>query len=199
MNNKISEKLAPLLSKINEKNIYYVLAGGFIFILIVDIFLIMGPQLASLNKINPKIKTLSDDIKSARENIQKLDGYTKENERLKINYQAISSKIKNKEEVPTILERISRLANKNGVKIDQIAPEPQNQKEMLKEKEKIYYSLPIVIEAKSDYHSFGRFLNQIENDDLFLIINNLTIASKNESRQHDIKFTLSAVVYELKR
>ena len=199
MNIKIPPKLLALLEKIDDKNIHYVLGGAIVVILVLDIFLLMWPQMQAINKINPKIKTLSEDLKAARDNIQKSSFYTKENEKFKTKFEGISARIKSKEEAPLILERISRLANKNGVKIDQMTPNLQNQKQLLKEKERIYFALPIEIEAKSEYHSFGRFLNQIEANDLILIVDKFTVASVTESKQHQIKLTLNAVVFDQKK
>ncbi len=185
--NKVLEKIMPLLGKINERNVYYVL-GVFVFIFfLMDFFLILSPQLGGFKKIDEKIKTAKEEYKAAKENIDKMAFYISENSKLKDKFDQMDARVKDREELPVILERISRLALKNNVKIDQITPDISKQKSLLKEKDRVYFALPIAIDAKSDYHGFGRFLNQIESDDdLFLMVSDLTIASHGDSRQHDI-------------
>jgi Tfp pilus assembly protein PilO len=196
MNPKVIEKLEPLLEKINEKNLPFVMVGCVLAIIAIDFFLILTPQLSSLGKINPKIKTISDELKATKENIDKMGYYVSQSNKLKIKFDEISARVKSREEIPIILERISRLALKYNVKIDEITPDQNNQKQLLKEKERKYYALPILIEANSDFHNFGRFLNQIETDDVILLISAFKIVSRGESRQEDIKLTLEAIVYD---
>lgn len=196
MNQKIVEKIQPVLEKINEKNLPVILFFTVVIIVALDFFVLLGPQWGSLSKINPKIKTLSDELKSTKDNIDKMAFYINQSNKLKIKFDEMSARVKPREEVPIILERISRLALKNNIKIDEMTPDQTNQKELLKEKERTYYALPIVIEANSDFHSFGRFLNQVETDDVIFLVNSFKIVSRGEARQHDIKLTLDAIVYD---
>ena len=142
--------------------------------------------MSSLNKINPKIKLAADELKSSEENIDKTAFFTSENAKLKVKFDQMSSRVKGRDEMPLILERISRLALKYNIKIDQMTPDLTKQKILLKEKDRNYYALPIKIDAKSDYHSFGRFLNEVETDELFLMVGKFKIATRGESHQLDI-------------
>ena len=95
-----------------------------------------------------------------------------------------------------ILENISLLANKNGIKIDQIMPYPQDQSVLLKDKIRKYYALPILLDARGSYHDVGRFLFQIEDENDFLKVDTFTFSSGSSFRVHRFKLTLKAVVYE---
>ena len=127
-------KISELISKIDEKNRHYFLIGALLFIFLLDYFILMRPQLVTLTKINPEIKLLSQDIEKAREDIGKLDFYQTEVKRLESQLAQTSQKIKSKEEVSIILEQISRLANQNNIRIDQIMPFIEEQKVLFENK-----------------------------------------------------------------
>ena len=194
MNVKISE----LIGKIDEKNRRYVLVGALLFVFLLDYFILMSPQLVTLTKISPEIKLLSQDIDKAQEDIQKLGFYQGEVKRLETKLAQTNQAVKSKEEVSIILEQISRIANQNNIRIDQIMPSLEEQKVLLEDKKRTYYALPILVQAKSGYHDFGRFLNQLENNDLFLYVTSFSIVAGEEARAHALKMNLQAIVFEEK-
>src|SRR3989344_131290 len=160
-------KVSELIGKIDEKNRHYFLIGALLFIFLLDYFILMRPQMVILTKISPELKLLSQDIEKAREDIGKLGFYQAEVRRLESQLAQTSKTIKSKEEVSIILEQISRMANRNNIRIDQIMPSMEEQKVLLEDNKRTYYALPILVQAKSGYHDFGRFLNQMERNDLF--------------------------------
>lgn len=194
----MKEKISGIISKIDEKNRHYFLIGALVFIFLLDYFILMRPQLDTLTKISPEIKLLSQDLEKAREDIQKLGFYQGEVKRLEGQVAQTSQTIKSKEEVSIILEQISRMANQNNIRIDQIMPSIEEQKMLLKDKNRTYYALPILVQAKSGYHDFGRFLNQLEKNDLFLYVTSFSIISGEDVRAHALKMNLQAIVFEEK-
>ena len=72
MNIKIPEQISSVFSKVEGKNRYYVFVGILFVVFLLDYFLLMSPQLSSLKKINPEIRTLSENIKKAKADIDKL-------------------------------------------------------------------------------------------------------------------------------
>ncbi len=180
----------------DAKSRYYIFIGILVLALLLDYLILMKPQLAALAKILPEVKILRQDIQKAREDIQKLDSYQKEVARLKNGITQAHQQIKSKEDVPLILERISRLANQNGVKIDQIMPFNQGQEVLLEDNQRVYFSLPILLEARSGYHDLGRFLNQLENDDISVNVSTFTIGAGSDTRYHVVKLNFEAIVFE---
>ncbi|MBP9854561.1 MAG: type 4a pilus biogenesis protein PilO [Candidatus Omnitrophica bacterium] len=196
MKNNVKEQFKEKFEKMDEKTIYIIFAAVLFSVFLLDYFVLMRPQLAALTKINPEIKILSDDIAKAKIDITKLDQYQKNVVELEEGIQKENKKVEPKEDVPLILEHISRLANKNGVKINQIMPNAVDSEIVLENNERVYYSLPIEVEAKAGYHNFGRFINAIENGDKFLRVKKLTMASMAGAKDHSVKLTLEAIVYE---
>lgn len=192
------DQFSSLLDNIDEKTRYYIFGGILLFFFLLDYFLLMGPQLGALSKINPEIKILKEDISKAKTNIKMTSQYENQVDDLKRKVAIMNLRVKSREEVPMILENISVLANTNGVKIDNIMPSTADQEILLENDERIYYSLPITLEASSGYHDFGRFINNIETGDIFLKINTFTISSGKDSKRHNINLILGAVVFEEK-
>ena len=69
------KNVVTVFSKIDDKNRYYIFVGILVFVFLLDYFLLMSPQLSALKKINPEIKTVSDNIKRAQADIDKLNTY----------------------------------------------------------------------------------------------------------------------------
>lgn len=192
MKTGIWEKLA----KIDEKQRYYLFVGCLLFLFLLDYFVLMRPQLAALTKLGPEINVLSQDIQKTKEEIAKTSFYEGEAARLKERIAQIDSGVRSKDEVPLILERISRLANHNGVKIDQIMPFSQDQEILLEDNQRTYFALPILLQARSGYHDLGRFLNQMEKDDVALKVTMFTIASGGDPKYHQVELNLEATIFE---
>jgi Tfp pilus assembly protein PilO len=185
-----------MLSKIDERNRYYIFIGVLVFVSLADYVILMKPQLTALTKIGPEIKILSRDIQKAKEEIQKKNSYKDETRRLEDKIKGHSLKIKAKDEVPLILERISQLASQNGVEIDQIMPFSRDQEVLFQDNKRTYYALPILVEARSGYHGFGRFLDQLEKDNVSVDMTAFTIMATDDARYHRVTLNLEAMVFE---
>lgn len=191
--------IPELVGKIDEKSRYYILIGVLLFVFLLDYFILMRPQLVTLTKINPEIKILAQDLKKTREDVQKLGFYQGEVKQLEGELAETSQKVKSKEEVSIILEQISRMANQNHVKIDQIMPFIEDQKVLLEDNRRIYYALPILVQARGGYHDFGRLLNDLDNNDLFLYVTVFSIATGEDTHANVLKMNLQAIVFEEKK
>jgi Tfp pilus assembly protein PilO len=181
----------------DPKNLFYISLGIFVLFFLLDYFLIMNPfQIAPLQKLGPQIKTLSDDIKGAQGDIAKLKEYEKEAERQQMLLEEARMNLRSREEVPILLQDISVFADDNGVKVDQIMPDSTSQETLVENKDRVYYQLPIQIEAQSTYHNFGRFLNQLESENTFMKMDAFTISWNNETATNILKVTFNAIIFE---
>jgi Tfp pilus assembly protein PilO len=196
---QISKQVELLTTKfrsLDEKNLYYVFIIALIIIFALDYFILMRPQLNSLLKIGGNVATMTDDLKQAKDNISKLESYKQDVERLKTEYDIEQTKIRSKEEVSFIMEKISVLADKNHIKIDQILPRMEGQKEILDNKKLTYFSLPIEIEARASYHNFGEFINDLERADVYFKISDFSMAYVEGTKENTNKLTVQAIVYD---
>jgi len=193
---KIPDKITSFPEKIDDKHRYYVFAGVLLFIFLLDYLILMKPQLDALAKVNPQIKLLSEDLEKARNDKIRLPQYQKKVTDLKKKVGEINFKIRTKEEVPLILEKISNLADDSGIKIDQLMPITHDLELLLENNDKNYFALPIALEARGGYHAIGRFINMVELEDVFLLISGFKIAERQNSREHAFQLSLKAIVFE---
>ncbi|MDO8581114.1 MAG: type 4a pilus biogenesis protein PilO [Candidatus Omnitrophota bacterium] len=196
MKKDYSKAVSTLISNIDEKYRYYIGGGVLLFLFLLDYFIIMGPQLNNLTKMTPQCKLMEEDIQKAETDIQNKENYQKQVKDLSAKITEEDVKIRSKEEVPLTLEYISRLADENNIRIDQIKPNTAGQNKLLENKGRRYFAVPIVLEAKGGYHDVGKFLNQIESGDVFFNIKDFSMTSLGESKYHKIKLTLEAITYE---
>ncbi|HQO57101.1 MAG TPA: type 4a pilus biogenesis protein PilO [Candidatus Omnitrophota bacterium] len=193
----IKNQMGSAVNKINEKNPSFLLAGIFTVILVVFYLFPLQFQLKTLQAINPKLEELNRETTETRNNILRVTQYKKELSRLEEKYQNLQRRIKRKEDIPFLLENISRIADKHGVKIEQILPQTAINDPVLENNEGKYFSIPIVIEAESGYHPFGRFLNEMERDGIFLRLPNFSIETGREDQQTaSINLAIELVVFE---
>jgi len=192
----IREKISSIFEKIDGNNRYYVLVGFMALFFLLDYFVLMSPQLSALGKINPEITAISDNIKRVKADMKKLDTYQSDLEEMSKKFEEANLKVKSRDEVPIILEHIANIAGETGVKIDQITPDSLDQELLTENDQRKYYDLPIYIEARSGYHSLGRFLNKLSQSGISLRIGAFTITATSDTRYHLVKLTFRATVYE---
>ena len=195
--NKIVDQLMKVIQKINEKNPYYTIIAGIVILLVADYFVLLQFQLSSFRALNPQLTSLSQDLKTTRVNIKQMDKFQNEIKQLTVQSQDLNSKIKSKEEIPLILESINRLASKNGVVIEQITPNTMTQEVIMKNNDGQYLAVPVKVEAYSAYHNFGRFLNQLENEEKFFTISDFSIVENPQDPvHHSVNLTLRVLIFE---
>ena len=196
MNLDFSDKIGSLLDKMGSKGAYTLFVGMLLLVFCLDYFLLMNPQMAALRKINPEIKVVSDEIKKAKEDMQKLDTYKQDLENLSKKFDEANLRVRARDEVPIILEHIAYVASETGIQIDQIMPDALGQELLTENNQRKYFDLPIYLEARSGYHNLGRFLNKIDTEDISLRIGAFTVSATDDKQYHSIKLTLKATVFE---
>ncbi len=196
MNKKIFEQFILQFSRISPQQKNYILAGCVILIFILDVLVFMRPQFKVMTKINQKIRSLSQDMKTLKSDAKRIDQLKDQLEQLKTEVAKTSGKIFPKESVPLVLENLSRLANENGIKIDNIKPLSDQESLVSEKKGRSYFALPIELQAKAGYHNLGKFLNRLENGEIFFKIKNFTVTPTPDFKTHNVQLTLETVVYE---
>ncbi len=194
----IKDKIVESVVKLNEKNPYYVIIGVLVCLLLIDYFGLMQFQLGALRELNPKIQQIKTDFKLLEDGQKRMDQYQKESQRLDEKMGNMDLLIRTRAEIPSILENISRIGNKNRMRIEQIVPDTALDEPVMKNGEGSYYLMPIVLEAKGGYHEFGRFLNQLEREGIVANVSRLSMIGDEESgqRQHQISITMNTIIFE---
>lgn len=194
---KLPQQVTDFFAKADDKQRNIALWGAVVLILIIDFLLIMRPQISRLMFLSQEISKRKTEFKTANDDIAKVMQYRNDVLQLGQKISSMNERIKSREEVPLILERISLIANKQGVKINQIMPNPDAQKSILKNNETQYFLLPIFVEAYAGYHDFGRFFNQLEGDEMYLRLDNFSlVANPGDIYRHQMQMTIQAIIFD---
>lgn len=197
MENKVKEKFSEAVGQINEKNPYALLFIVIIVVLLLDYFFVMRMQIKVINSLTPRITDSSNELERTRKNIARLPQFKTEMKELDDKVGLINTKIHSKNDLPFVLEKISLMANHNGVKIEEIAPDRGDEVSLLKNDQGEYFAIPIILQIQSGYHQFGAFLSQLEREEIFMQIPEFTISDDGgDPREHRIMLRLNAVMFE---
>jgi Tfp pilus assembly protein PilO len=190
-----SNKILELFNNLNDQTRYAVLGGVVILIIVLDVFFLVLPQMASIADINDQIKKMSGDAQDVMTDKQRVFQLKKNLQLNRLQLKALNGKVRPIQEVPVILETISSIANEYGVKIDQLVPEKQLQEALKSSTDDKYYALPIVIKARCGYHMFGRFLSKLENENLFFILKDFIIQNDaDDPKTHLFSLTINLIL-----
>lgn len=196
MNLKI-DPVIDRLKKLDPKYHYYILGGALLFVFLLNYFLLLRPLLGSLNKVNTQISELKHNLTDVKTDIARVDQNREQLEKIRNEVNEVKVKIRSAQEVPVILEDISRIATAQGIKIEQLMPLKDQKVLLAKQKDVEYYALPILIQARSAYHDLGRWLEQLEQEKIFYGLGNLSIVSNpKDTMRHQIQMTIKAAIFE---
>jgi len=180
--------MVPLLQDIvHDKKKLAVVAVCLLIFLYVDFTFIISGQIKAINAVKKKISTLRKDIEAF-----KSDSAFVKNASLSQSVPASLKKLPSEEEVPSLMQAISAIANENGVRIMKI----DKSRSARQEAGSLAKSSPVKgnraglqtsdpatglgqVEIRLDivagYHNLGNFINGIENLEKLCFIDELTI------------------------
>ena len=185
------------LKKLDPKYHYFILGGALLFVFLLNYFLLFRPLLGSLNKVNTQIAELRHNLQDEKTDIARVDQNREQLEKIRNQVNVVKVKIRSSQEVPLILEDISRIASAQGVKIDQLMPLKDQKVLLAKQQDVEYYALPILVQARSGYHDLGRWLAQLEEERIFYGMGSLSILSNpKDSMRHQVQLTIKAAIFE---
>jgi Tfp pilus assembly protein PilO len=172
MKNLLS-KLAPQ----DKKKMSLVFLASLIVFYLFYSFLING-QLQSIKQKGPqiiKLKTSLDTFTKEFAQMQEL-----KNKQVKLDALSLVKKIISEEEKVSLLRNISDIANKNNIQIIELrhAEESQSPKQEKTAAAVKAQPLLITLDLSCDYHSLGKFINDLENAQTFMAVQSMKITTQ---------------------
>jgi len=172
----------------------YVLFGLLgILLFIVYMYFIFLPQLTKDVIITGRMITLSKDLGEGRNLIGQTDAFKKKVDEYKDKIELYEKKLPAQQEIPSLLENLSKMARNANISIIGITPvdlKPQKGKKNL-----VYKEIPILITARSGYHELGRFLSNLENGDRFMKVVDISIKANSATpKKHDVELMVYTYV-----
>lgn len=196
----LSHKSLLSIPKINKKMSYVILGVAVFMIVLIDFALIMRIQVKALTALSAQSVTLRKNIKETENNIQRFTVFEIEVDQLKENFEKAKKSAIFPEQVPFVLENISRIAREQSVQIDQLMPVKESQAQLLKTDEMVYFSLPVMIRGQGGYHAVGRFFNGIEREAIFMDVKDFEIIQNPMNpRMHTLRAMITVTIKEKAR
>lgn len=191
------ESLSATIAKINEKSPYLIvmIVAGAIAVFFYYAF--FETKIKETTVLGGEIRDLHQTLDETHNNLLRIGQYQQEVAKLKTKIEKYSKRVKSREDIPSALESLSRLASENGVKIEQMMPDEAHNEIVFKNAEGNFIAIPVVIGAKSGYHDFGRLINKLEDAGLFVGLRDFGIVTNaSDSNQHQVKLVLNLVIFE---
>ena len=148
-----------------------------LLLLYLDVNYVLIGRFKRLKVISPKIAELKRDIVKLNKDLALVEAKEKAAGRVQGSAEKTVERIISEEKITQILEYISQVANLRQVKIMRIIPLRSSEKPVKTTPETKYSPLLITLEISSGYHQLGRFINDLENADVFLEVDELQIKS----------------------
>lgn len=163
------------LKNLDNKKIFLLVLVCLI-IAYMDFSIILKIQLNGIKANKSKIVKLKKDLDTVTSELNKLNNPMNNNAMAKGTF-IQNKRIVSQADVPSLLQDISNMAKKNDVTILQIAPSKQaeaREKEKISETEGLS-SLSLSLTLLGDYHHLGKFINDLENSHILIVVQSLNI------------------------
>ena len=79
---KLPDKISSWIESADDKQKIYIFWGIVFLVFVLDYFLVMGPQIRTLTKINPEIKLLAEQLEKTNNDFKRVGQYREEIQRL---------------------------------------------------------------------------------------------------------------------
>ncbi|MCU0652595.1 MAG: type 4a pilus biogenesis protein PilO [Candidatus Omnitrophica bacterium] len=173
-----------------------------VFILYADYAFVLQPQLKNINDTGVKISKKKIDIDTLLKDLVKLQEAKRKAGETESSVLSKSKRILSDEDIPLLLNEISAIANICQIKIMQIKPVKEAVKEVKPvkvrpTKTRNFTAELITLELTGEYHNFGKFINILEGNEVFLAVDDFKISPiSGNYLQQNIKMVLKTYVKE---
>lgn len=192
LRNKVLQGIArasELLNARSAREKMMILAFGLAAILAVNYWVWAAPVIGALSEGLPQRSRLKSQIAELREYETGRQDVEKRHQLLVAKLGGLETSLVGTDQVPELLENLSKVARASNVKITSLSPVEAT----ARKSGKTYSAVPIQILATAGTHELGRFLDTLESGDILMKVTNLKITADNQGgRQHRIELGLEA-------
>jgi len=144
----------------------------------------INKQWQAVKDLGPKISKQKQELDNLTQRLERMRGLGKRHIEIQQKALAKAKRMITEEEIPSLYQDIANIANKDDVKIEQIRPVKEPSKETkgarpgMTQPEQKFTALLINLDLSCDYHRLGQFISDLENDQVFLTVQDLKIYSQ---------------------
>lgn len=181
----------------NPKQAAVVYVTAFFIALVLYLYVFFLPQINRLTDLLAAAGTAAADLTSAESDIARMGEFKKTIDDYRNKVEIYEKSLPAEEEIPSLLESLSRMAGTSNIQIVGITPvtAPAKDKPPPRGKAAAYKEIPINISAKSGYHDLGRFLSDLESADRFMKVVDIDIKSNRATpAKHDVELVVCTYI-----
>jgi len=163
----------------------------------IDFNFIFKFQISALDKGNAEIVKLKGELENFKIDLKKMQELKSKEAPLLAKPEIKARKFINESQFSTLLDDISKIANKNEVRIIQIKPsrEAQDTNNASRNKESAKFTPYFInLDLTCGYHNLGKFINGVENLQIFVMVQNIRIETQ-ENNYLNQKVSLTLLTY----
>lgn len=146
-----------------------------ILIIYLDYNFLIKRQIKAISVVSPKVAKVKKDINDLNKNLLAIQDL--KNKQATIERQKVK-KIISQGEVALLLQDISELANNDGVKIMQMKPSREPGVKQENAAAGPLDPVLVTLDLVCGYHNLGKFINDLENAEIFIQVQNIKINEK---------------------
>ena len=157
-----------------------------VIIIYVDFAFLIKLQLRNTTAVGAKIIKLKNDIEVLNKDLVTMQQSSKKQEvAIKL------KKIISEEQIPSLFQSISNIANRNNVKIMEIKPSKGAKSSVSGG----FTPMLVTLDLSCGYHGLGKFINDLENAEVFIEVENLKILPQSQDYfKHGVNLVLKTYV-----
>lgn len=178
------DRFAEFLNQRSPREKVMFLAFGAILLLSADYFLWLGPVVKHLSESVPALASEEAELQNLREDKRNAADIRARYDRVQSELESREKAVEAANQIPALLENLSKLAGRSGVRITSLSPlessAPANGK--------FYAPLPIEIKAQAGTHELGKFIESLEiGDTAFKVLDLKINPSSGNPKKHAIE------------
>lgn len=190
------QSLFRMLDALDPRLVYGVVALLVVLFAGLDYFLAARFQLGRLGAVVARSAQLKKDILELKDSKNRIQHLSSQRDLLRLEHADLQRMIVSKDGIPVVLDRISSVAGRYGVQVNQILPRPMEDKPLLKRKEGVYFSQRVQVQLRAGYHDFARMLDELMRQGVFWKIDELQITAGESEQRHTIEMILRVLILE---
>ncbi len=171
-----------------------------VVVLYVDVAYLFGWQIRSIAGVNPKIASLKRDIVAFRKDFAAMQAARKVQAERNSEVMQRLGQLLTSDQVPALLESITKTANKYGMTITQVDASRDNSKEQAASKLKgaageQFVAYVVTMQLSGGYHQLGEMLAELDRGQAIMLLQQLRITPKeNDFMRQNFNLVFKAYV-----
>ena len=156
--------------------------------------LVLGPQVTRVHQIEGKATELRVQQASALKGTSDLLGWMRGHREWQTGGRDVDS-VSQSTAVPELLQRLSDLANRHGVQVCGIRPDPPEPPVTVTPGDgstRTYARIPVHFVARASYRDLGTFLAELSSQDLLTVVRTVHLTVDAKSRTWNVELVVDA-------